>query len=888
MKKIYYKCISALAMLSILIISSCVSDDKIGVNTDSRENNLFLYITVPDNIETQTRALSQDENYKIDLGALRILLFKEGKFTQEVTISTTDSQYDTEENKYKIKINDIERNNDIVDFVVIANNGGFTSPAVGDTKQEFMDKLTFSMNGKWDTKTPRLLPFWGEARDVKLDENLGTRYSKTKFEITLLRALARIDFYSSIDQSGISPTASTLMIKSISVYNSYDRGLMAPDAANIDENSVATEPTLPNNVLFNAGTGAPTSDPNTNPLKYEVSDPLVFDSEIFIPEQKLDGVDKSKKLTFIVGGQTANSSVITYYRIDLHKKNASGDNITLDVLRNHRYIINILGVRGNGAPSEEAALKSVAHNIDVDIVNWDENINEGFIFGDKYLGLNTNALVFPEYNSGQELSLNIQTNLDINQLKENITLKWQNSDRFSGQVTQVGNKIQILVKTLTDNLTPQVLKDILKIQIQSHTFEVEVSQNTTKLAYDILCEKTKIYGIYQKNIPLNQKNYIEVTVQSEEDLSGYRYDISSDRIDNIQFKGEGIFAMTAKNGVYEQVVKLMGAGTARTTVPKFMTITPNSKKYQNCNFEVKMAYTKKTIVGIGHSKYGYSTDNNKGNEPHSYLFRKSPNNFGLTEKSTIKSEVLSDDNFTHIDDANYPSDLNKFKAAMNQNPDILIWGYTGVDDSNSTFQMAAIAAEYVKKGGTMIYMSETINTIDEFFKNLYKGHSKAVNIYSLESGKPGTNYPFITQPGDIITDGPFGSVHGKFWGEDASRTKTVVGIPSEDIVVYSLGIPYGKEAYIEDKGICIFRHTKYNLFFIGDAGFISQGTDNIALGSSTICPFMVNNEHRPIPKDDYGKGSGERRGTVHNAIFFANVLAWAIDRAEFHGINSDK
>ena len=126
--------------------------------------------------------------------------------------------------------------------------------------------------------------------------------------------------------------------------------------------------------------------------------------------------------------------------------------------------------------------------------------------------------------------------------------------------------------------------------------------------------------------------------------------------------------------------------------------------------------------------------------------------------------------------------------------------------------MNSIAVEYLKKGGTMIFMSETIDAIDDFFKKLYSGSGLDISVKAHKSGEAGTNYAFITQPGDVVSDGPFGSVHGKFWGEDASTTKTVTGIPSEDMVVYSLGIPYGKEKTTPDKGVCIFRDTKYNLF----------------------------------------------------------------------------
>ena len=875
MKRIYNKTISILAVCCLMIIVSCTKDELVKGDSDTRSNDFFLFINVPDNIETQTRALSEADNYKIDIATLRILLFKEGKLTQEVVIDNKDSSYNADEQAYKIKINDIERNNDIVDFVIVANHN-FPSLSKGTTKEDFYENLTFDTNGKWDTETPRLLPFWGEAQHVQLDENLGTRYSPTKFEVTLLRSLARVDFISSTDQSKNTPKAYTLQIKSISIYNSLDKGTIAPSQVSLDPNGAVTRPTLPSNTKA-----------KQEPLKYEVSTPSEFTSQIFIPEQKLIGKDSREIMTFVVGGQTENSTTTTYYRVDLHIPSGS-EYKAIDVLRNHRYIINILGVRGNGASTEEAALKSNAKNIEVDLVTWDEAINEGFIYGDKYLGINSSDLFFKEHHVGQELNINIQTNLDIQELKDNIQFVWQTSGLFEAEVSQATNKLNILVKTLTDNSNNEVISDILELELNNHKFNVNVKQNTTKLAYDILCEETKIHGVYQAKLPLNSSNYISVRIRSRENLSGHRYEIVSDKIDNLEFKGEGVLAMTKQSDdFYYQTVKLIGDGTATTTTPKFFTVTPNSQNYQNCSVELKMAYTKKSIVGIGHLEYGYSTDRgNKIEVPHSYRFRESQNNFGLTEKSTIKSERLT--NFIHIDDANYKEDLQKLRSAINKNPDILIWGYTGQDKSDDTKEMNSIAVEYLKKGGTMIFMSETIDAIDDFFKKLYSGSGLDISVKAHKSGGAGTNYAFITQPGDVVSDGPFGSVHGKFWGEDASDTRTVTGIPSEDMVVYSLGIPYGKEKTTPDKGVCIFRHTKYNLFFIGDAGFISQAGRSATIKVHTYCPFLVDGEDRPIPKDGYGPGSSTRTGLVHNAVFFANVLAWAVDRAEFHGINSVK
>lgn len=866
-------------------MSSCISDDFASSNqSDTRENDFFLFIKVPDNVVSETRALSEADNYKLDLSKLRILLFKDSKFFQEVPVDEIGSSYDDTTKAYKIKINDIERNNDLVDFVVVANND-FVSPAVGTTKSDFKNQLTFDIKGKWDTSAPRYLPFWGGVEGVKLDENLGTKYNPKKFEISLLRAVARIDFISAQTSSSIDPAASALKIKSISVYNSYDKGAIIPkDLAYNNETNEVILTTIPSGVKYNKGSGNSSDTPNTDPLKYELTNDYEFLSEIFLPEQELSSLDKDKRLTFIIGGQQEGATTTTYYRVDLHEFDDTHGYVPLDVLRNHRYIFNILGVRGLGTATEEQALKSNSHNLDVDLVFWDEAINEGFIFGDRYFGINSSALYFPEHTKGQELIVPIQTNLDVDEIGQKVVMSWGTPGLFKSEVITEDDVLKIKVTTLTDNFGTELLSDVLTLHINSHTFKVDVSQNTQKLDYDILCESISVKGVYQKSIPLNTTNYITVKLRSEIDHTGYRYEVKTDKIDNISFYTQGTFNMTKGNdGLFYQTVILYGNGIPRSTVTKYMTLIPNSKRYQTCSAEIKMAYSPKRIVGVGTEFYGYSTG---GTESHSHRFRTSTNNFGLKEESIIKSAPLSDELFKNQTNAATSSNLETFRENMSTDPDILIWGYTGQDNSRYTQEMTTIAVDYLKRGGTMIYMSETLGAIQDFFDKLYAG--KGVQLEAVTSGSAGTNYPFITQPGDLITDGPFGNVHGRFWGEDASYTRAIRGVPEEDIVIYSLAIPAGREDSTEDRGYCIFRHTKYNLFFIGDAGFISQSGAAGDMRSSTICPFLVDDNDRPIPKPNYGRGSGTRRGAVYNAPFFANVLAWAIDRAEFFGINSDK
>jgi len=131
-------------------------------------------------------------------------------------------------------------------------------------------------------------------------------------------------------------------------------------------------------------------------------------------------------------------------------------------------------------------------------------------------------------------------------------------------------------------------------------------------------------------------------------------------------------------------------------------------------------------------------------------------------------------------------------------------------------------------------------------------------------------------------NGPFGDIRGKYWGEDASSTTRTVGLPLNDIEIYSSDADYSQTTPTSTNAITAFRHKYFNLIWIGDGGFNSNHSGT----SNTICPFKLDANNFPTFKTNYGRGTTAKQQPVYNAILTANAIAWAIRKAEFGGVNT--
>lgn len=381
----------------------------------------------------------------------------------------------------------------------------------------------------------------------------------------------------------------------------------------------------------------------------------------------------------------------------------------------------------------------------------------------------------------------------------------------------------------------------------------------TSPRYTIDCSSVNVVGAGKKDHPLDpEKHYIELEIDIEASSVGLPYEIKTNTVDNISFSDRGILDVVGR-----KTIILRGNGTPTTLDYKQLTIITNSTSSNaSCNAEFIMVIPKKSIYLFGSfdNTAGYLAQSGSG-------LRKMMDaaiNFGENANSTFKLEQ-------HIANTQtfYPHNISGIgastvKSYLDQKPDIVMTGYD-ITDANT----ANYLVDYIKQGGVLILYSENIIMTPGFFRALYPDRSISVSMQISP-----TRYQLAPTIDDDITNGPFGNLVGKYWANDATSTTFVSGLPREDFIIYTENTT----------GISMARHKTYNLIFIGEGGFNANydgGTgSNAGTGITTAYPFAIDDSFVPITRTGYSGGE------VENSKLTANILAWAVYQAHFHGINT--
>lgn len=419
------------------------------------------------------------------------------------------------------------------------------------------------------------------------------------------------------------------------------------------------------------------------------------------------------------------------------------------------------------------------------------------------------------------------------------------------------------IKFGTDNFKVS-LNDVEKNgAAEACTFEVRVEDSRIKPDFSMRCVDTKVRGVYKIDQPLKEgEHYMEMIIDANQEAIGSTLVIQTNEIDGIYFKASEEIKMT------RQTIRLQGYGVPSSTDLKKFTITSNSTLTAAvCYANVRVVIPKKRMLTIGSARNGYGY-NFSGTAASNKLIT-SENNYGQSETSVVGFEGWGEIK----NGTNSPSTANLKTWLLGPDPyDILIIGYSwtmGVD-------AAEVIADYLVRGGVVLAYSESNDGMTRLMSKI------TGNNYSSggDGSGAGTIYKFSSID-DPVLNGPFGDVRGKYWGEDASHTTILQGLDTGNLIIYSDGYNWSNKTTTR-AGISSFRHKDYNLIWVGDGGFNS----NLDKLSVTICPFWLDSENYPIPKEKYGNGAFQPQ--VHNAIFTANAVGWAIEQAEKNGINSNK
>lgn len=309
----------------------------------------------------------------------------------------------------------------------------------------------------------------------------------------------------------------------------------------------------------------------------------------------------------------------------------------------------------------------------------------------------------------------------------------------------------------------------------------------------------------------------------------------------------------------------------------FGTYTGSSKgKVLNGVLKMWKVFRKMKILHIeGNDEYSYGASNPL---KASGAFLRNPYNFGP------ESDYVRTEGFVHSKMYVGGNRLRDSLANPANYPDIIIAGMF------SGFYQADYDALYsfIERGGVVFLMIENPTTIvDNFMTKLF-----GTNVTSGYYDEGGAVYKLTSDDAEVLNY-CFGDVRGKYWGQDASQTMYLTGVPESAVYTYS----YHSQNLPKHDGITMFRHKTKNLFFVGDCSILSNYYRNGTYPGNVLCPFATTTDGKdfPVPKAyglaprlgslDYGKFSGINYAQVYNGTLFGNVFARLIATSQYMGVN---
>ncbi|MGM5631599.1 hypothetical protein O2K51_11915 [Apibacter raozihei] len=414
----------------------------------------------------------------------------------------------------------------------------------------------------------------------------------------------------------------------------------------------------------------------------------------------------------------------------------------------------------------------------------------------------------------------------------------------------------------------------LKAQVDAVTISINGVEDTTVCTpsvkvnssysnYSISCKNSVVNGVYKQGTSLDGAGGTHYVTISLNATSRGSWNIKSNTVDGIYFEGSG--EITA---VGAQTVTIYGYGTPTSVSNKTLTLTATSSLGEStCQITVVVVIPKKNILHIGsvNSTPGYIAQPGSG----AYKMIMAPVNFGQTETSTVKAEGFNSQVIVGV-----PNQL--MIDAINAKPDIVLIGYYFDWNAGLSTQFISAVVNYVNNNGVLMIMSQN-STDESFLKALYGDTNIST---SLIDDPYRWVYPIASMQDDIA-NGPFGDLRGKYWGGDVGDTRVVKGIPSY-VISYSTGNT-NRAGYLS-----FFRDPNLNFIWNGEGGFLANPSgctgDGCGAAAATTYPFAIDANLKPIPRVNWG--SGVNTGTVYNSALFANMMAWALNQAEFNGINT--
>ena len=434
--------------------------------------------------------------------------------------------------------------------------------------------------------------------------------------------------------------------------------------------------------------------------------------------------------------------------------------------------------------------------------------------------------------------------------------------------------------------------------------KIVVRTLTDSPLYTLDCSSIRVNGVYKKGQALDATNTVSLIVNSSNNLSNpVNYEISATTADgSFSFSGTGVLSAG------DQRITLTGTGTPVSEGEIIFTIQTNSAISGNYSCTFRVSIVREIIISAhGTERYSPFTNMNSYSTPAKILL--SAQNFGLGDNSTVrcKPRVIGASG----------SDAAVI-AALATEPDIILLTF------GTTMSTALVDAlkVYFDKGGVVVLFIETNVATPIILNTLLEtsAFSVAADAASVESGAfllESINHP--------IVNGPFGDIRGKYMGTDtgyndpilvsgaitgltkfASAYNYAYTTQMTNAANYTMAMSYEQEIdagnndkvgrslfIIPDGGAAAgwyFSEVMSNKCFTEmsgiygyDASSYTSDTNCDNIGSSNlIYPASMAMDGTPIETKSYGRSP---RLPVQNGILYANVMAWAIERATKYGIH---
>ncbi|MDR1881750.1 MAG: FimB/Mfa2 family fimbrial subunit, partial [Prevotella sp.] len=313
------------------------------------EGYVRMQITVPGLTPVSTYALSSVEETAVS--TVGVLVFgSDSKYLCYAAV--TEPAKITGSGSTKTFDVDLRAAGNITDayVMVVANASVDTTgfAASQPTKETVMrEKMTFASSGKWPVDGSKTFPMWGmTASPVSL---AGTSSISS---ISLIRSVARVDvglkFPDNVTDGtetgqGLTPST-TFTLEEVYLYNSLDRGSVAPYNGNYSGTTV-TVPSIPDSPSAPGINDSPVPSCLSSNGTADGFDTNKFSctGAIYMAEHAAGTDALTNNPYLVIGGRYGSSTAdITYYRLDFVSGNYP-DQEFLPVLRNHRYRFNITG-----------------------------------------------------------------------------------------------------------------------------------------------------------------------------------------------------------------------------------------------------------------------------------------------------------------------------------------------------------------------------------------------------------------------------------------------------------------------------------------------------------------------------------------------------------------